>query len=58
MLQLVVDWGTWNDASLKQRSVWKSDHPDYLEYKQILEIVRTKIKNGEYKNVDLGNVGN
>jgi len=58
MLQLVVDWGTWNSEEFKQRAVWKEDHPDYLEYKQILETVRNKIRSSEYKNVYLGNVGN
>jgi MoaA/NifB/PqqE/SkfB family radical SAM enzyme len=58
MLQLVVDWGTWTDNTFKQRSVWKPDHPDYLEYIHMLKTIRYKVKINEYKNVVLGNLGN
>jgi len=56
--KIVVDWGSWDNTTFKQRAIWKEDHPDNLEYKQIVETIRNKIKTGEYKNVFLGNVGN
>jgi hypothetical protein len=56
--KIVVDWGTWDQDTFKQRAVWREDHADYSEYKQIVETVRNKIKSGEYKNVTLGNLGN
>lgn len=58
MFKVVVDWGTWDDETFKQNAVWRQDHADHLEYKQIVETVRNKIKSGEYKNVTLGNLGN
>ncbi len=58
MFKVVVDWGSWDNNTFKQRAVWREDHPNNLEYKQIVETVRNKIKTGEYKNVSLGNLGN
>ena len=58
MFKVVVDWGSWDNSTFKQRAVWREDHPNNLEYKQIVETVRNKIKAGEYKNVSLGNLGN
>jgi hypothetical protein len=56
--KIVVDWGSWDQDTFKQRAVWRPDHAEYLEYKQIVDFVRNKIKSGEYKNVTLGNLGN
>jgi len=58
MFKVVVDWGSWDNSTFKQRAIWREEHPNNLEYKQIVETVRNKIKSGEYKNVTLGNLGN
>ena len=49
--QLVINWGTWSESDYRQKAIWKSDHPLYREF---LEVLKDPIFNNP--KVRLGNV--
>ena len=51
--QLVIDWGTWSKEVYGQRTIWKSTHPEYTEFREVLN-------NPVFSNpkIRLGNVAN
>ena len=51
--QLVFDWNTWDKDTYNQRRIWKSEHPEYAAFKEVL-------KHPIFKNpkIKLGNVAN
>ncbi len=51
--QLVIDWGTWSEDIYNQRTIWKTEHPEYTAFKEVLT-------NPVFNNpkVRLGNVAN
>jgi len=52
--QLVIDWGTWDQQTYKQRTIWKKTHPEYLKFQQVLSdpiFKHPKIRLGTVANV-------
>lgn len=49
--KLVADWGTWSKQDYEQQAIWKTTHP---EYEQFLEVLRDPIF--DHPKMLLGNV--
>lgn len=45
----ISDWGTFKDFN--EHAVWKKTHPEYENYKQMLNTIITGINTGKYNNV-------
>ncbi len=48
---MVVNWGTWSEAEFAIRSIWRSDHPEFDDFLEVLRDPRL----GD-PIVDLGNI--
>lgn len=52
--QLVIDWGTWDQPTYNQRTIWKQTHPEYAEFQKVLAdpiFKHPKIRLGTVSNV-------
>jgi len=52
--QLVFDWKTWDNNTYNQRTIWKTEHPEYTSFREILNdpiFSNPKIRLGNVANV-------
>jgi MoaA/NifB/PqqE/SkfB family radical SAM enzyme len=52
--QLVIDWGTWSKETYSKRTIWKTEHPEYTAFREVLKdpvFTNPKVRLGNVANV-------